>query len=306
MKFDVVCFGAMNIDRLYRVNHISKADEESEILDLEESPGGSAANTSVGLARLGVKTGYIGKIAAGREGQFLLGAFIKEAINTNGIIVSKTGRSGTVIGFVDQKGERALYVDPGVNDSLEFDEINLEYAAGADFLHLTSFAGDKPFEAQKRLVRTLPDAKVTLDPGTIYARKGWAELKPLVRKCFAVFPSETELSLLTCKDYREGAEVLLAEGVKVVGVKLGEKGCYVTDGEEDHLIGPYKVKVVDSTGAGDAFCAGFLYGLLKGKTLRECGILGNFVASRVLRKMGARNGLPRKEDLPLWAAMPEV
>ncbi len=298
MRFDVVCFGAMNVDRLYRVNHIAKADEESEIRDVEESPGGSAANTAVGLARLGVRTGYIGKVAAGREGQFLLDAFRKEGVNTDGIIVSKIGRSGTVIGFVDQEGERALYVDPGVNDSLEFDEIDLGYVAGADFLHLTSFAGDRPFEAQEKLVEALPDVKVTLDPGTIYARKGWTGLGPLIKRCFAVFPSETELKLLTGKDYKEGSQVLLAEGVKVVGVKLGERGCFVTDHKENHLIGPYKVKVVDSTGAGDAFCAGFLYGLLSRKPLKECGLLGNFVASRVLKKMGARNGLPRPDDLP--------
>ncbi|NIM45896.1 MAG: sugar kinase, partial [Nitrososphaeria archaeon] len=60
------------------------------------------------------------------------------------------------------------------------------------------------------------------------------------------------------------------EGVEVVGVKLGERGCYVTDGEEQCVVEPYKVEVVDSTGAGDAFCAGFLYGLLGGRALREC------------------------------------
>ena len=298
MKFDVICFGAINVDRLYRVDHLAKADEESEILDFEESPGGSAANTAVGLARLGARTGYIGKIAADREGEILLQSFRAEGVNTNGIVVSKTGRSGTVIGFVDQKGERALYVDPGVNDSLGVNEINRQYVVGADFLHLTSFAGDRPLAAQKRLVESLPDVKVTLDPGTIYARKGWSEIRSLVQRCFAVFPSETELNILTGKDYREGAEILLSEGVTVVGVKLGGRGCFVTDGEESHLINPYSVDVVDSTGAGDAFCAGFLYGLLSGEGLRGCGLLGNFVASRVLRKVGARNDLPVPKDLP--------
>jgi len=298
MNLDVVCFGALNVDRLYKVDRIAEADEESEILDFEESPGGSAANTAVGLARLGIKTGYIGKVATGREGEFLLNAFREEGVNTHGIVVSKTGRCGTVTGFVDQKGERALYLDPGVNDSLEFNEISLEYVAGAKYLHLTSFAGAKPFEAQKKVVEALRDVKVTLDPGMIYARKGFSGLQPLIRRCFAVMPNGTELRLFTGKGYREGAEALLREGVKIVAVKLGNRGCYVTDGQESHHVQPFKVKVVDSTGAGDAFCAGFLYGLLKGKALRECGLLGNFVASRVLTKMGARNGLPRKEDLP--------
>jgi len=299
LKFDVICFGALNVDKLYKVNRIAAADEESEILDFKEAPGGSAANTAVGLARLGVRTGFIGKVSADREGRMLIQAFIDEGVNTDGIIVSEYGRSGIVIGFVDERGERALYVDPGVNSSIDFSEIDLEYASQADIIHLTSFVGEKSFQAQKRLVEELPQVSVTIDPGMIYARKRLEEMAPLLKRCLVFFPNEHEIKLLTGKDYREGAEFLLDMGVKIVAVKLGSRGCYVTDGEENHLIEPFKIKVVDSTGAGDAFCAGFLYGIINNKTLRECGILGNFVASRTLAEMGARNGLPRKDDLPI-------
>ena len=299
MKFDVICFGALNVDKLYKVNRIAAADEESEILDFKEAPGGSAANTAVGLARLGVRTGFIGKVSADREGRMLIQAFIDEGVNTDGIIVSEYGRSGIVIGFVDERGERALYVDPGVNSSIDFSEIDLEYASQADIIHLTSFVGEKSFQAQKRLVEELPQVSVTIDPGMIYARKRLEEMAPLLKRCLVFFPNEHEIKLLTGKDYREGAEFLLDMGVKIVAVKLGSRGCYVTDGEENHLIEPFKIKVVDSTGAGDAFCAGFLYGIINNRTLRECGILGNFVASRTLTEMGARNGLPKKDDLPI-------
>ncbi|MEM2027156.1 MAG: carbohydrate kinase family protein [Candidatus Bathyarchaeia archaeon] len=298
MTFEVVCFGALNVDKLYRVDRLAGADEESVIVDFSESPGGSAANTAVGLARLGVKVGYIGKVAKDREGELLLKAFLSEGVDTSGIIVSETGRSGSVIGFVDQRGNRALYLDPGVNNALKYEEINLDYVRGAKILHLTSFAGNPPFEAQKKLVESIPNIKVTFDPGVIYARKGLDALKPIVNRTYALLPSEGELRLLTGKDYREGARILLDEGVQIVAVKLGERGCYVTDGYEEHLIDPFRVKVVDTTGAGDAFCAGFIYGLLRGKSLRECGVLGNFVASRCLMKMGAREGLPKLEDLP--------
>ncbi|MEM2321236.1 MAG: carbohydrate kinase family protein [Candidatus Bathyarchaeia archaeon] len=300
MTLDVICFGALNMDKLYRVDRLAGADEESIILDFKEAPGGSAANTAVGLARLGVSVGYIGKVADDREGRLLLKSFIDEGVNIGGIIVSKTSRSGTVIGFVDQRGNRALYLDPGANDTLEFNEINIEYARNAKVLHLTSFAGKSPFEAQKNLLESLPESvKVTIDPGRIYARKGFDALKPMIRRSYAFLPSEEELCLLTGEDdYRRGAKILLEEGVKVVAVKLGEKGCYVTDGSESHILRPFKVEVVDTTGAGDAFCAGFIYGLLRGKSLRDCGILGNFVASRCLTRMGAREGLPRLEDLP--------
>jgi ribokinase len=298
VKFDVVGFGALNVDKLYKVNRIAKAEEESEILEFRQSPGGSAANTAVGLARLGVKTGYVGKVAQGRDGEFLLDAFRQESVDTNGITVSECGRCGTIIGFVDQEGQRALYLDPGVNNSISSKDFRLDYFAGAKFLHLSSFLAAGPFEAQKNVANALPDVAVTLDPGIFYASKGLKQLSPLVKRCFAVFPSEGELQLLTGENAEEGAKVLLNEGVKVVAVKLGKRGCYVTDGKERHLIPAYEVKVVDSTGAGDAFCAGFIYGLLKKKSLRECGTLGNFVASRAITQLGARNGLPRKQDLP--------
>jgi len=298
MSLDVIGFGALNVDKLYRVNRIAREDEESFVVDFQEATGGSAANTIVGLARLGLKTGYIGKVANDREGRLLLNDFKREMVDVSGVIVSKEGRSGTVIGYVGENGERALYVDPGVNDSLEFKEINLEYASRTKFLHLTSFVGEKPFEAQKKLVKELPaDVKISFDPGALYSRKGLATLKSIIIRSFVVLPSETELKLITGEGHEKGSRTLIGEGVSVVAVKLGDKGCYVTDGQESYLVESYKVRVVDTTGAGDAFCAGFLYGLVKNKDLYECGRLGNFVASRCITKIGARAGLPRLSDL---------
>ncbi len=297
MKLDVIGFGALNLDRLHRVDFIAKEDEESSILDLTESPGGSAANTIVGLARLGLKTGFVGKVAEDRAGELLLKDFTNENVDLSGIVISKTGRSGTVMGYVDKKGDRALYVDPGANDLLEFGEIDLEYANNTKFFHLTSFAGGKPFQAQCRLVKTLSDVAISLDPGTLYARKGLESLKPIVKRCSVMFPSGHEVKLLTGKDYEKGSKILTRKGVDIVAVKLGERGCYVTDGQESYMVEPYNVEVADTTGAGDAFCAGFLYGLIENKELYECGKLGNFVASRCITKSGARRGLPRLSDL---------
>ncbi len=301
-RFDAVGFGALNIDKLFKVNKIASAEEESFVTSFEEACGGSAANTIVGLARLGCKVGFIGKVADDKDGRMLLEDFCRGGVDTNGIIMAKRGRSGTVMGFVDEKGERALYVDPGVNDTIEFDEINREYAFQTRFLHLTSFVGEKSFQTQKRLVETLPknDVKVSLDIGELYARKGLEALEPILNRTFVMIPNAKELQILMKKaDYKRNAELLLEKGVKIVAVKLGGKGCYVTDGKESHTIEAFKVEVVDTTGAGDAFCAGFLYGLISGKSLYECGRMGNFVASRCIMKMGARTGLPRFKDLKL-------
>jgi len=297
--FDAVGFGALNMDKLFKVHRIATAEEESFVIGFEEACGGSAANTIVGLARLGCKVGFIGKVADDREGKMLLEDFSREGVDTNSITIAKRGRSGTAMGFVNKKGERALYVDPGVNDIIEFDGISREYTFQTRFLHLTSFVGEKSFQTQERLVEILPkNVEVSLDIGELYARKGLEALEPILSRTFVMMPNAKELQILTKRaDYERNVELLLEKGVKIVAVKLGSKGCYVTDGKENHLIEAFKVKVVDTTGAGDAFCAGFLYGLIHDKSLHECGRLGNFVASKSIMKMGARPGLPRLEDL---------
>ena len=300
-RFDVVGFGALNVDKLFRVNRLAKAEEETFIEDYAETCGGSAANTAVGLARLGCKVGFIGKVGCDIEGDLLIQDFCKEGVNTDGVVRAGQGKSGVVLGFVDKKGARALYIDSGVNDILTFDEVNVEYASQAQFLHLTSFVGEKSFQTQKKLLGIIPSSvKVSFDPGALYARKGYSALEPILKRSYVLMPNAIELELLTGEtDYCKGADFMIGRGVKIVAVKLGGDGCYVTDGRERHLIDPFKVKVVDTTGAGDAFCAGFLYGLVNEKNLYECGRLGNFAASRCVMKMGARAGLPFAKDLDL-------
>jgi ribokinase len=300
-KFDVIGFGALNIDMLFKVDKLASAEEESFIEDYKEACGGSAANTIVGLARLGCKVGFIGKVANDREGKMQLDNFKAEGVDTSGIVEATKGKSGSVMGFVDRKGARALYINSGVNDFVEPREIKWEYVSQTKLLHLSSFVGEKSFRAQKKLLSSLPNGvEISFDPGSVYAQKGFAVIEPILRNSHLFMPNAFELEQLTGEeDYRKGADYMISMGVKVVAVKLGSKGCYVTDGEEKLSVAPFKVKVVDTTGAGDAFDAGFLYGLLHEKSLYECGQLGNYVASRSVMAMGARAGLPYAKDLDL-------
>lgn len=298
MKYDVICFGALNVDKLYMCNRIASKEEESFIIGFKEACGGAAANTAVGLSRLGLKVGFIGKLSNDRAGRKLLKEFERENVDTNGIVISNKGKTGIVIGFIDKKGDRALYAIPGVNNTLNFNEINLEYAEKCSFLHLTPFVGDDPFYAQKRIVEMLfQKCKISLDPGNFYISRGIESLRSILEKCYFVSVTERELKILTNEDYKRGAEILLHIGVKIVAVKLGSKGCYITNGKEEHYVKPFKVKVVDTTGAGEAFNAGFLYGLITGKDLCTCGKIGNYVASRCISKIGARTGLPYLAEL---------
>jgi ribokinase len=298
-KFDVVGFGALNVDTLLKVDRLAGAEEESLVKDCTESCGGSAANTVVGLARLGCKVGFIGKVADDREGKLQLDCFSAEGVDTSGIIHAKKGKSGSVLGFVDKHGARALYINSGVNDTINRKEIKPDYASQTKFLHLTSFVGEKSLQTQIELLATLPsDVKVSFDPGAVYARKGYPAMEPIIKRTCVFMPNSLELEQLTGEpDYCKGADFMIERGVKIVAVKLGDKGCYVTDGRERLRIESFKVKVVDTTGAGDAFCAGFLYGLIHGKSLLECGRIANFDASRCVMQMGARASLPYEKEL---------
>jgi ribokinase len=298
-RFNVVGFGALNVDTLLKVDKIAGAEEESFIHDYTEACGGSAANTMVGLARLGCKVGFLGKVADDHEGKLQTDCFQTEGVDTDGIIRAPKGKSGVCLGFVDKKGARALYINPGVNDTIEFRELNPPYVTDTEFLHLSSFVGEKSFRTQKKLMSFLPDrVKVSFDPGFLYAQKGLAAIEPIIQNSYVIMPNQHELRLITGEsNIPEGAQALLDIGVKIVAVKLGDKGCYVTNGQQKGTIQPYKVATVDTTGAGDAFDTGFLYGLIHKRSLFDCGKLGNFVASRSVMKMGARDGLPRREDL---------
>lgn len=296
MTLDVIGFGALNLDRLFQVNQIACKDEEGYIENLIESCGEYAANTIIGLSRLGLETGLIGKIGSDKEGETLLNNLNKENVNTEGIIKSGKGRSGTVHGYVDRKGQRALYVDPGVNDEINTREINWEYALNTKLLHLTSFVG-KSIKAQESLLENIPDhVIVSLDPGMIYVNKGLASLEKILNRTDILLINQMELDVLltTLKDLDTKISTILNYGIKILVMKQGKKGCLVTDGSKTHLLDAYEVNCHDTTGAGDAFNSGFIYGILEGKNIKESAMIGNFVASCCVQELGATTGLPSK------------
>lgn len=293
---DVIGFGALNLDRLYMVERIAREGEHVPVKGVCESPGGSAANTITGLARLGLSTGFVGALGRDQEGKILLEDFRKNNVDTSGISLL-SGRTGIIIGFVDRKGERTLYPCPGVNSMLSEKDIDEGYAANASFMHITSFVSDKQFILQKRIVKKLPDVRISFSPGDLYVKKGARRLSPLIKRSSVVFLNEAEAEELTGKDFREGASRLLDRGAGIAAVTLGARGCFVSGPEGSYDIPAYKVNVVDTTGAGDAFAAGFLYTLIKGCSLLEAGRNGNMVASLCIRKVGARTGLPYRSSL---------
>lgn len=334
----VIGFGAMNLDELYRVQNVL-ADNETTIGEHQSSPGGSAANTIYGLAKLGVRVGFVGAVANDEAGNLLLNDLKKVGVDISQIKVKDCAETGTVLGLTDPHGNRALYVSPGANNLLTKKDIDLDYFKQAEFIHLSSFVDEMQFELQKWIVSNLPQSvKVSFTPGAIYTQKGLDAVTPILKKTYILFANENEVEELTGAKYRIAARNFLNKGCQIVIVTLGRgtiqkintaqlaldftqspkilsplglSGCttskkeiqfrfasYVADASNEYVIeSTPPQKRVDTTGAGDAFATGFLYGLLKGKGLEECGRLGDIVAQFSIASTGARAGLPTLDEL---------
>ena len=298
LNAEIIGFGALNVDRLYSVDKIVSHDEESFITSETDTPGGSAANTIVGLARLGCSTSIIGKIAEDDEGDLIEYNLAVNGVYTNNLIYSESGSTGKCIGFVDKNGERCLYISPGVNDDIKIGEINPLNIMRCKIMHYTSFVGDS-FNTQIELLEKLSkETLLSFDPGMLYVEKGFDELKPILERTDILLINESELRLLCNNDYDDLKELtlgLLDLGIDTVVVKQGSKGVFAINNSQKCFVEAYECEVVDTTGAGDSFNSGFLYSFLKGYGLEKSCQIGNWVASKAIQGFGMEKFPTAKE-----------
>lgn len=299
LNAEVIGFGALNVDKLYSVESIAGKDEESFIKKDTSTPGGSAANTVIGLARLGCSTSIIGKIAEDDDGDLIEYNLAINGVYSNNLIYSETGSTGKCLGFVDEDGERCLYIDPGVNDEIKIGEINPLNIMRCKIMHYTSFVGDS-FKTQIELLDLLNrETVLSFDPGMLYAKKGFDELKPILERTDILLINEPELRLLCNNNESPLKELvigLLDFGIENVVVKQSSKGAFAMNNCEECFVESFECDVVDTTGAGDSFNSGFLYSYLQGFDLEKSCKIGNWVASKAIEGFGMEK-FPSSKDL---------
>ena len=317
---DAVGFGALNVDLFYEVDsfdrldfggirleaggEIQGSDEEFQhLLRLlhrhgrfkGKSGGGSAANTILALSRMGFNTAYIGKVGEDEEGNFLIRSL--EVGNVDTRWVRRDHKSGVCLIILDKSQDRFIFLQPNANDTLCADELDAKLLSQSRILHMTSFGGELPLKAQKATLQHLPpNRKVSFDPGEIYAGRGLKEIEPLIERCWVLFVTDKEAALLTSMDYERGCGELLGYGPDVVVCKRGKEGSWILSQEETFEVPVGEVEVVDNTGAGDVYNAGFLAGMILGKPLRDCAVFATRVAVKSLAGFG-RDRYPTNEDL---------
>lgn len=305
---DVVGLGALNVDLVYeikrpRLNGVlsKKIEKGGEIVCSEEehqvyadlirkvgrfvwqSGGGQAANTCYALARWGFSTGFVGKVGRDEFGLFLKNSL--KGVDISGVTTDKD--SGVCLIVVDQEGERTIFVFPNANDQLKLEEVHLDFVFQTRFVYFSSFAGASGLKLQIALSKLLPsNVRLALDIGEIYARKGLEELGPILTRSQVVFATEKEVSLLTGRQLKGAVDFLLDLGVEVVVIKKGAEGAEIITRTTGFNISAQKVEVVDTTGAGDVFAAGFLAGLLKGLNFESAGKLAAQLAAQSVTGYG--------------------
>lgn len=273
-------------------------DEGKLILvdQMELHTGGCAVNTGIALARLGFRPSVMGKVGQDAFGDFVIAALQREGINTDGVQRAQGVRTSATMVCVKPGGERSFIHYLGANAELTAEDVNFDVIRGARVLHIGSALlvprlDGKPLAG---VLRRAQEMGVLTCVDTAWDSKGrWMELVgPLLPYADMCVPSLEEARMITGeRDPEAIARVLMGAGVKTVGIKMGDQGCYVATRSEAHLLPPFQVDAVDATGAGDAWVAGFLAGVVSGRSLKETARLANAVGAMSVTAMGAANGV---------------
>lgn len=257
-------------------------------LQKKQSSGGSAANTIHGLAHLGLQTGFVGKI-----GKDDLGKFFEKDLKENNIDpvlfhdLKETGRS---IALVSKDTERTMATFLGAAGDLHQEDIDSDIFAGYKYFHLEGYL----VQSRSMIRKAVKIAKahgliVSIDMATYnIVNENREYLDKLIREYVDILmANESEAEALTQLKGNKALDTM-ADMAEVAVLKMGKDGSMIKRGSEKCKIGIEKVNSVDTTGAGDLYAAGFLYGYCHGQSIEVCGRIGTILGGHVTEVIGAK------------------
>ncbi len=294
-EFDVVGFGTNAVDFLIQVPEYPIFNSKIELTDYVQLAGGEVATAMVGLSRLGLKTAYIGRFGADAEGNFGLQTLRDEKVDVT--FAEKISGAKTQIAFIvidGRSGERTVIWHRDKLLAYDAKDAPVETAALGKVLHFTPHDTAACLEMSRRA--RAEDTIVSVDIDNVF--DGIDEL--LHNVDVLISSAEFPEKIVGTKDKKESLrEIKSRFGCGIVGMTLGASGslilCENQFVETDGFEVPNGCK--DTTGAGDAFRVGFLYGLLTGETIEVAAQMANAVAALKCRKLGARTALPTDLEL---------
>lgn len=305
---DVVVLGSAFVELVPSRTHV----DLSRVGSFGLSIGGSATNMAIAASRLGAKVGLLTAVGADDFGKFVLKELRDERIDVSNAKRIKGHRTGLSSYTVDEKGVKKyhFYRFPGYSSpeaTLSADDVRQTYIEGARALALgeacvrrlpsRSFALAAVRSARKknRLILYDPNFRSSLWANPSRAAEITGRFISLAS---ITTPNEKEALLITGRRSKDSAiEDLLKLGVRVVAVKEAERGCTVATKAEIIHVPAFRVRAVDDTGAGDAFAAGLVVGLLRGMTVKNAALLANAVGALKVSKPGTVGGMPHMREV---------
>ncbi len=272
------------VDVEFSNNVLKKTDKLEQSL----TSGGSAANTIHGLAKLGIETGFIGKI-----GKDELGSFFRtdlERQNITPILFESDTASGKAIALVSEDSERTFATYLGAAVELTAQEINKDIFNGYDIFHIEGYLVQN-HELIEKAVKTAKECGLTvsLDLAAYNVVTENLEFLQRIIKDYVdiVFANEEEAKAFTGLAPEEALNKI-ASICDIAVVKIGKQGSLIKQGNEQTHVDIIGIEAVDTTGAGDLYASGFLGGLIQNKDLNTCGKMGSLLSGKVIENMGAK------------------
>lgn len=307
---DVITFGELLIDFVPTISNVSLLDAPA----FKKAPGGAPANVAVGLSRLGIATGFIGKVGDDAFGRFLARTLSENDVDISALCFSDKARTALAFVSLGAGGEREFmfYRHPSADMLYTPQEVDGEYIRTAKIFHHGSISlisepsRSATFEAIKiarqggLLISYDPNLRINLWPDENSARQG---LLSVWDQADIIKVSEEELDFLSgYENTSQAAEALWHDRLKLLLVTRGKKGCtYITKEFQGDVPG-FRVEPVDTTGAGDGFVAGMLMGLLENPDaweqedrLSEICRFANAVGALVTMERGAIPAMPSRD-----------
>lgn len=301
-KFDLVAVGELNVDLIMTgLEALPQLGKDTLAADMEVTLGGSTALFVLAASKLDLEVKFISKVGNDPFGRFLIDFLKEREVDTSDIIIDENLKTGLSVSlsFPHDRGF-ATYL--GTISRLRLEDVGLEILEQGRHLHLSSYFLQE--DIKKDCPQLFSRAKdmglsTSLDTGCDPQDK-WEDdyIHKVFEKCDIFLPNELEALNITQKDTVLEALEELSRYVPLVVIKLGEKGAMAKYKDDDILSFPaFKVKVVDTTGVGDCFDAGFLYGYLNGFPISKCMVFGNACGALAATKMGGSRGMVGKAQI---------
>ena len=294
MKYDVITLGGAVVDAFVETDVAKKkgmlsfpAGEKILMDDLEFYSGGGGTNTAAAFSKMGLKTGCIVKLGKDNNAKIVLEDLKKFGVYFLGVHGKEA--TGFSVILVGREKSRTILQEKGANDNLFFRELELG-KLNTKWFYFSSSVG-KTLQTQKKLASWAQKKgiKIAYNPSSYLTEKGAGKLKSLLKNVNVLILNKEEAKDLVGK--KNTFDKLRKLGPEIVCITDGAKGNRVSDGLRFFTSISRKIKVIERTGAGDAFASGFIAGLIKTGKIEEAVRIGSANAESVIRVRGAKNGL---------------